>query len=260
MDIKAYLQSGILEQYVLGLLSDEESQEVERLADQHPEIKAELNAIEDALATYAQNEAVPLSEGLPEQIMARVAASDKTAPPSGTSSSNWPLWLAALIALGLGIIAYLNYQSSQTYQQNWQDAQAQLDTLQENCDQRSQRIQTLEGQIAILRNPDYRLIQMNSVQEGVEAIASVYYNTEEEKSYLDLSALPELPSGKQYQLWAIVAAGPVDMGVFNLPEDIYSIFEVQHIPDAVAFAITVEDEGGVDQPTMSEMIVLGNVS
>src|SRR5256885_17175941 len=53
MDTKAYISSGILEQYCLGVLSDDEMVSVEILADQFPEIKNEIERIDDAMKSYA---------------------------------------------------------------------------------------------------------------------------------------------------------------------------------------------------------------
>jgi mannose-6-phosphate isomerase-like protein (cupin superfamily) len=49
MDIKAYIVSGIIEDYCLGILNTEESKAVEEQAQLHPEIKQE---IEDYLNTF----------------------------------------------------------------------------------------------------------------------------------------------------------------------------------------------------------------
>ena len=61
-DIKAYIESGILELYVLGDISTEEKLQVETMAAKHPAIKAELDEIErigklqDSLAGAQSND------------------------------------------------------------------------------------------------------------------------------------------------------------------------------------------------------------
>jgi anti-sigma-K factor RskA len=44
MDSKAYIASGIIEDYCLGILSTEESRKVEQYAQLHSEIEHEINA------------------------------------------------------------------------------------------------------------------------------------------------------------------------------------------------------------------------
>ena len=54
MDIKSYIESGILEQYVLGDTTEAQNREVLQYSSQFPEIKEEIEAIEQALFDYAQ--------------------------------------------------------------------------------------------------------------------------------------------------------------------------------------------------------------
>ena len=68
-DLNTYLESGILELYVLGDLSSEEIREVENTIAQHPEVKAELEAIENALQAYAIFNAIQPSEAVRKKIL-----------------------------------------------------------------------------------------------------------------------------------------------------------------------------------------------
>lgn len=52
--VTEYIESGILEMYVMGLTSEEESTEVEKMMALHPEILAEVRAIERSLELYGQ--------------------------------------------------------------------------------------------------------------------------------------------------------------------------------------------------------------
>ena len=55
---KEYIDSGILEQYVLGCAGTEESKEVEMMAAADPAIQAEIDAIARSLETFAKAVAV----------------------------------------------------------------------------------------------------------------------------------------------------------------------------------------------------------
>ena len=56
MNIKEYISSGILELYVLGMLSEEESREVTRLVNKHPALQTEVDKIQQSLQAYARNQ------------------------------------------------------------------------------------------------------------------------------------------------------------------------------------------------------------
>jgi anti-sigma-K factor RskA len=53
MDIEAYISSGILELYAAGVLPPEEMKEVEDMVAAHPRLAEELDAIQQALVSYA---------------------------------------------------------------------------------------------------------------------------------------------------------------------------------------------------------------
>ena len=58
MNLKEYIQSGILEQYCLGLISAVENEEVESLCVKHTELQKELELVQQTLEDYADNHAL----------------------------------------------------------------------------------------------------------------------------------------------------------------------------------------------------------
>ncbi len=56
--LKNYIESGILELYVLGVTSAEESAEVEKMAKLHGEIRSEIDRICEVTEEYAQSHAI----------------------------------------------------------------------------------------------------------------------------------------------------------------------------------------------------------
>ncbi len=63
MDIKAYINSGILKQYALDVLDSSARAEVENMCALHPEIKKELERIQDTLENFAiENPVAPPPE------------------------------------------------------------------------------------------------------------------------------------------------------------------------------------------------------
>ena len=70
--------------------------------------------------------------------------------------------------------------------------------------------------------------------------------------------LPQPPTDKQYQLWAIVNDQPVDLGVFDLDSTRTGILQLEQ-GQPQAFAITLEPRGGSAQPTLDQMYVSGGV-
>ena len=63
MNVKEYIESGILELYVAGALSDKENQEVFELGKQYEEIQQEIQSIEKTLRILSK-------ELLPKEMLA----------------------------------------------------------------------------------------------------------------------------------------------------------------------------------------------
>lgn len=72
MNIKEYIESGVLEIYVLGLASKEETEEVEKMSIAHPEIKKEIAEISLALEKYAQQNNVAPHPAIKPLLMATI--------------------------------------------------------------------------------------------------------------------------------------------------------------------------------------------
>lgn len=279
MDIKKYIESGVLENYVLGLISEKEAQDVEHKLIQYPELKAELNKIETALETYAQAKAVPMPAGLSTTILQSIQelelspsptsdnAAPSTQPQAATPKTNSLLSILMGIALlGSLLGSFFLYQQKQDLQAQLTQTQTQASdlndrmlTLQLSCDEKDGTIERLQEQITILRNPAYKPVFMKGTDKAPNAEAIVYFNPAENKTYLDIGNLPTTPSDKDYQLWAIVDGAPTDMGVFDLTAAAGGLVEVPHIRNPQAFAVTLETKGGNPSPNLDELYVIGNV-
>ena len=273
MDIQKYINSGILDNYALGLLSDSEVLEVEQNLNKFPELKIELYHIEDALAVYAQAKAIPMPKGLSEQILTSIeniehtpsSVSDTTPKNIQPQASRSPLILGSLLGLSL-LGSFFLFQQKQDIDQELVATRTQVTTtndrmltLQLNCDEKDGTIQRLQEQLNVLKNPAYQAILLKGTDKAPNSEAIVYFNTADGKTYLDIGSLPTAPSDKDYQLWAIVDGTPSDMGVIDLAVATGDLIEVPHIVNPQAFAVTLETKGGNPTPNLDELYVIGNV-
>jgi hypothetical protein len=67
-----YLTNGVLESYLLGLVSDDEKQEVERLLTTDPEILSHLNELEVEMEQYFLQNAVPPPPAVRKAILEKI--------------------------------------------------------------------------------------------------------------------------------------------------------------------------------------------
>jgi len=88
MDIKSYISSGVLEDYCLGVLDNEEAARVEQIAAMHPEIKTEITAFQKALEKYAMAVAEYPTPGFKNNLFNKL---DNLAKENSLSLGNLPL-------------------------------------------------------------------------------------------------------------------------------------------------------------------------
>ena len=248
MDIKKYIESGVLEHYLLGLLSEKEAQEVERLASEYPEIRVELNAMEESLEGFAQANSTPMPEGLSDKILKTIDEQPAQKPKISNDRKAQLFW--AIFSFLLFAVASKFYFDNQDLKQNLNQKQIQIDSLQQVIDTTQRALEICEGTQKII---------MRGTDKAPRAIASVDYNIENQTATLAIIDMPEPPSDKQYQLWAIVEGNPVDMGVFEILAGSNLSQNVPFIENAQAFAVTLEPRGGSVNPTLEEMVVIGNI-
>ncbi len=261
MNIQEYIESGVLEMYALGVCSAEEKAEVETMLANHPELKSELLKIEDTLGTFAQTQAVEPSAALKSRVMSSIQ-SDRTGSVSNmqiTSSAtkfNWKMVAAAACILFVGSASF-NLVLLKRYNDTKETLLASEEQKSVMADQLKSTQTSSEKAFAALdlvNDTSTVVVRMKGMPISPDSRATVYWNRNSSEVYLSVNDLPTPPTGKQYQLWAIVGSAPVDAGVFDvLPSA--ELQKMNSFDEAVAFAVTLEPVGGSVSPTLDQMIV-----
>ena len=277
MNVKQFIASGILEKYVLGLATAKEQQEVLRFASEYPEVKAEIDAIEIALEKYLDLQKVPAPTSLESELLKKIKDSNDPPlkkdpekkdiskappkdPPPPKSGNNWMLPLLGMALLASMVGLFWMYSSTNQLKQELADTQAELETLRQECDLTKAENESLKEKVAILQNIDNQPTTLLDPNQASENRLVVYWNPEDQKSYLNTITLPTAPSDRSYQLWAIVDGSPVDMGVIEIDPDSTELIEIPFIENPQAFAVTLETAGGNPTPNLDALVVYGNVS
>nr|WP_246559013.1 anti-sigma factor [Hymenobacter piscis] len=200
-----------------------------------------------------------VASSAPEPAAAATAASEAVVRQMPVPGSGRRWMIAASVALlvlsGLG--NYLLYNRLKETEANLQVAQTEQSRYAAT---QKAALNERDQQLAVLRNEAFQPVDLKGTPKAPEALARVYYNARTKAVYVDVRNLPALPEGKQYQLWALDNGKPVDAGMLaDATASGDSIQQMKNIASAQAFAMTVEDIGGVESPTMSTLTVIGNI-
>lgn len=275
MNTQEYIQSGIIESYVLGTATPAEAAELEQFCLQYPEIKQALTDFEIALEANALSKAVTPPPHLKQQIFTALKADFVTqenklvenTPPLVTPLNEVPvvqmnpprsyLAVASIILLlisgGMNIYFYSKFKETT---QQYQALVLEKNTLQANNQIMQTKSLDMFNSMQMMTDPNMQKVSMPGIAGKESNYATVFWDMKSKDVYILPNKLPQPAVGKQYQLWAIIDGKPVDAGVIS---DCAGLCKMKNIPAASMFAITLEKSGGSETPTLSEMYVAGKV-
>lgn len=231
------------ELYALGIAEEPERDEIR--VHLNRECEACMAGVKKALEVTAMlASAAPRAEPS-ANLRRRVLASVGVEP----QWFGWtPVWAAAA-ALSLATASYLGYQ-------DWRYA-AESSRLQSEIRQQGIEISRLNEAFSILNGPDTREATFGKGQPQPPR-GKVFLNPTQ-GVLLMASNLPPAPSGKLYEMWVIPKNGkPVAAGLFQSQTDGTAMHVQRGAVDlnaTGAVAVTIENEGGADQPTSQPFIV-----
>ncbi len=287
MNIQAYIESGVLELYTSGALTEQEMREVERMAENYPEVKKELDEIENALFQFHENLHTGPRADLKDSLLNAVKLSsmsstvkpfERIAEKKETTNSieaieeekvisinkpsrsfNYALAasIALLIASNIGL--FLVWK-------NWNTTKQELANVKEEFKQSTLQIASLETsykvvdqELEMLRSPDFVKLKLNGMPLSPTSTAVIHWNKSDNKVMIDKMQLPLADKQHDYQLWAIVDGKPVDLGTFSVADSSNAMIEMKTVGNAQAFAVTLEPKGGSINPSMDQMYLMGKI-
>jgi len=238
VSIQEYISSGIVESYVLGLISDEEAREFEQMCTKHPEVLAARTAFELALEKQAMENAITPSLDVRNKIFEEISGTGKvvTMQQPVARKTNWFKYASAASVILLAGSIYWNIMLSnknKDLQNNYNNSVAELSEIKKD-------IQVLQA------NPTVKMAAMGGQEASPTSFATVYWDTTSHDVYLMVNNMPKPASDKQYQLWAFLDGQPVDMGLIEITEKPLQLYRLKKAQAAQAFAITLEQKNRPD--------------
>lgn len=261
METNTYIESGILELYVYGLLNETENEEVSQMAKNNKEINDEIIAIEKAILNLSTSFSPFLSADNFEKIKSKLEIKHGKVIDM-KPKNNWLTytgWAAAVL-----LLAGIGYQYNQMNETNTQivTISGEKSKLQEAVVNLELKNKQSESTLTVIRDNKNTVVNLAGQTVDPNASAKVYWNKETQVVYIDAAGLPEPPEGMVYQVWALKLnpLTPTSIGLLeNFTADTQKVFEVSKTGDAEAFGITLEPTGGSLTPTMEQLYTLGKV-
>ena len=246
MDLQPFIQSGLLESYVLGQVTAEERSLVERMLSQHTEARTELSTIEQTIERYAMAQATPPPAWMKGRILDQLdqMPSPPGPVPHGTvrpMAAVGTLRLFQMLAAALLVaVAFLWYKNGeiQTQQTEQQTQFLSVQNRLNDCAQQAEKTQLI---VNFMRDAGTEVIKLNNAADG-KGTALLYKNDGQGTTVLDVSGViaPSAPN-KYLQFWAVIDGKPVSLGMVQMqvPD---SWHPLEHHGKVDFFAISEEDK------------------
>ncbi|MDO7170692.1 anti-sigma factor [Mariniflexile sp. AS56] len=264
MEIKAYIETGILELYVAGALSEQESREVYDMMQQHPEILQEVLEIEAAIIKLTAATSRNKNENSLQIIKDQLGfnTNDTKVISIAKPKYNWLTYSgwAASVVLAAGLLWTVG-QNDQL-KSDIQISETQQSLLETQIDNSKNNLEQANTLISVLRDDSITKVPLAGQGNFASTYAKVYWDKNTERIFLDAQGLPAPPEGKVYQVWSLKLSPltPTSLGTIdNFTSDSNKIFEIKNANESEAFGITLEPAGGSKTPTMEELYTLGVV-
>ena len=263
MEKQEIISSGLLEMYVMGATTSEESTLIEQMRSQDPDVEEEIINIEKALEAYSFANAVAPSSSVKNQLFSALNFSNQpsinndqpvTSAKVVTMSPlrNIAAAAAVLLLIGSSVLNFFYYNKYKDVNDKYAESQQQIASL-------NQHLSEVDNEMSIVQSKYSEPVSLKGLEAAPDAGAKIFWMKNTGEVYVDPTNMPIAPAGKQYQLWAIVDGKPVDAGMITSKDGKkYSIQKMKSFGKAQAFAITLETEVGNTQPK-GVMFVMGEI-
>lgn len=252
-DIKGFLESSLLEEYLLGLTNAEETQHVEQMLAKHAEARDAYEKLQDSLEFMAENMAMPAPEGLRQRILNDLQAQrPEAAVVSVRRKTSWMAVAATIAAVVMAGFGLMQYNKAQDLQDAVDLLTAEIEILESTAQGQQVQFASLQNQLDMISDPSTEKFVLRGNDKAPQFEAIAYWNETSKQSYLDIRNLPELPDRKCFQMWADVDGEMISVGV--IPETDEPLVALTFLDNAESLNVTIEPEGGSDHPTVTDLV------
>lgn len=243
--IRIFLDTDLLEKYLLGTTTLEESMQVERYIAMYPEVRKTYDELQANLETFAKLYALKTPEGLKTKILNRIKAQN-----TGRRKFQRYAIAASITALLFAGSSYFFWNQNQNLQDENVIVNNKIRTLEEDM---KEQLEDVRNQFIVLNNPQTKKYNVNGNKKAKELKAVAYINPVKKLSYINVRSLPNLPDNQCYQMWAEVNGEMVNLGVIKNVDDKDRLRPLPYAENAVGY-ITIEPQGGNDTPTVKNIV------
>jgi len=238
-----FLNSNLLNKYLVGDTSIEESKDVEHFISNYPEAAQAYEELQDNLEIVAKAGAVEAPNHILSNLLDTIEDTNDTKVIHLTQNRRTPWYsiAASAAAILFAVTSFILYQKNIQLNQENNIVVEEIFDLRSDIESNNSKLDQLSRELLKLNNPDARKYVINGNERAKNLKTVAYINPVEKTSMIDVITLPQLPEEQQYQIWAELQDRMVNLGI--LDESDRRLKQIPYMEDALALSIKIGTKG-----------------
>ena len=241
--LHTFLKSSLLNMYLVGETSFEESKEVEYFMSNYPEAANAYEKLQDNLELIAKAGATDVPNNILSDILESLNETNDTKVIQLVQKRKtaWYSIAASAAAVLFAATSFMLYQKNQNLNDENNIVIEEIYDLRSDIDKNNSKLVELSRELMKLNNPDARKYVINGNERAKNLQTVAYINPVEKTSMIDVITLPQLPKEQHYQIWAQLQDRMVNLGI--LDESDRRLKQIPYMEDALALSIKIGTKG-----------------
>ncbi|MEO8774498.1 MAG: anti-sigma factor [Gelidibacter sp.] len=244
--LQIFMESGLLDSYVLGTTTPNENLEVESYIAEFPEVDAEYERLQNNLEILAKAHTVEapkyILDAIIEEIKDDIPVIQMSSSPTHKRTP-WFSMAASIAALIFAGTAFLLHEQNISLVLENQVVVDEIFDLRSDIEDNNSKLENVMLEFMKLNNPETEkyVLRGNSRAKNLKTVA--YINAVDKTSMIDVVSLPKLPENQTYQIWAELQDRMVNLGILDESER-NKLKTIPYMENALGLSITIEPKTG----------------
>ncbi|WP_299128408.1 anti-sigma factor [uncultured Winogradskyella sp.] len=238
-----FLDSNLLNKYLVGETSIEENKEVEYFISTYPKAADAYQKLQDNLEIIAKAGATNVPKNILSNILEELddTSNTKVIQLVQQKQTPWYSIAASAAAVLFATMSFLLYQKNLELTDENNIVVDEIFDLRGDIDNNNSKLNELSKVLNNLNNPDAKKYVINGNERAKNLKTVAYINPVDKTTMIDVISLPQLPKDQHYQIWAELQDRMVNLGI--LDESERQLKPIPYMEDALALSIKIGTDG-----------------
>jgi anti-sigma-K factor RskA len=248
--LQSFVNSGLIDKYILGVTTIEESMEVEHYISEYPEIENEYIRLQNNLEILAKSNSVEAPKHVLTSILEELEEKPVITINNSRHRTPWYSFAASFAAIAFAITAFLLYQKNMDLIDENQVVVDEIFDLRSDIDKYNSKLDNVMQQFQKLNNPETEKYVLRGNERANDLKTVAYINPIDKTSMIDVVSLPKLPEEQQYEIWAELQDRMVSLGILDGNDR--KLKSIPYMENALGLSITIENKNNINNKASIE--------